>query len=72
MASIKQLKENGAIVPDNMADSGTDCLRVVKVEGVGAYPCGGTHVRDTKQIEKIEIRRISRQKSISKVFYSIS
>ena len=67
-----QLREKGAIVPDNMAVSGTDCLRVVNIEGAGAYPCGGTHVCGTKQIGKIEIRRISRQKGVSKVSYSIS
>ena len=67
-----QLREKGAILPENMAVPGDERLRVVNIEGAGAYPCGGTHVRDTGQCGKIEIRRISRSKGVSKVSYSIS
>ena len=67
-----QLKEKGAIVPDDMVVSGDECLRVVNIEGAGAYPCGGTHIRHTNECGKVEVRKISRKKGISKVSYGIA
>nr|POE96398.1 alanyl-trna editing protein alax-m [Quercus suber] len=36
--------------------------RVVEMEGLGSYPCGGTHVQDCSQVGKIEVKKISRSK----------
>ncbi len=67
----KKLRENGGVVPDKLAVPEGESLRVVNIGGAGAYPCGGIHVCQTDRIGKIQIRRISRQKGISKVSYSI-
>lgn len=46
-------------------------LRCVSVVGAGAYPCGGTHVRSTKECGKVKVYKISRQKGITRVSYSL-
>ena len=46
--------------------------RVVEMEGLGSYPCGGTHVRDCSQVGKIEVKKISRSKGISRVSYRVT
>ena len=45
--------------------------RVVEMEGLGSYPCGGTHVQDCGQVGKIEVRKISRSKGTSRVSYRV-
>ena len=46
--------------------------RVVEMEGMGSYPCGGTHVQDCSQVGKIEVRKISRSKGVSRVSYKVT
>lgn len=46
--------------------------RVVEMEGLGSYPCGGTHVQDCSQVGKIEVKKISRSKGISRVSYRVT
>ena len=46
--------------------------RVVEMEGLGSYPCGGTHVRDCSQVGKIEVKKISRSKGTSRVSYKVA
>jgi Ser-tRNA(Ala) deacylase AlaX len=46
--------------------------RVVEMEGLGAYPCGGTHVTDCSKVGKIEVKKISRSKGVSRVSYRVS
>ena len=46
--------------------------RVVEMEGLGAYPCGGTHVEDCGKVGKVEVRKISRSKGVSRVSYRVS
>jgi Ser-tRNA(Ala) deacylase AlaX len=46
--------------------------RVVEMEGLGAYPCGGTHVTDCAKVGKIEVKKISRSKGVSRVSYRVS
>jgi Ser-tRNA(Ala) deacylase AlaX len=50
---------------------GEDLFRVVEVEGLGAYPCGGTHLPKTGDVGKVVIRKISRAKGKSKVSYDV-
>ena len=45
--------------------------RVVEMEGLGSYPCGGTHVEDCSQVGRIEVKKISRSKGVSKVSYRV-
>ncbi|KAK2750084.1 hypothetical protein FQN57_004576 [Myotisia sp. PD_48] len=46
--------------------------RVVEMEGLGSYPCGGTHVKDCSQVGKIVVKKISRSKGVSKVSYTVA
>jgi Ser-tRNA(Ala) deacylase AlaX len=46
--------------------------RVVEMEGLGSYPCGGTHVQDCSQVGKIVVKKISRSKGVSKVSYTVA
>lgn len=46
--------------------------RVVEMEGLGSYPCGGTHVQDCSQVGKIEVKKISRSKGVSRVSYTVT
>lgn len=57
-----------SVIP--MPEEGT--LRVVEILGFGAYPCGGTHLPNTSDIGEIVVRRIRRQKGVSKISYSIT
>jgi Ser-tRNA(Ala) deacylase AlaX len=50
---------------------GEDRFRVVEVEGLGAYPCGGTHLPSTRDVGTVVIRKISRAKGKSKVSYDV-
>lgn len=45
--------------------------RVVEMEGLGSYPCGGTHVTDCSKVGKIEVKKISRSKGVSRVSYKV-
>jgi Ser-tRNA(Ala) deacylase AlaX len=45
--------------------------RVVEMVGLGAYPCGGTHVERCEEVGKIEVKKISRSKGVSKVSYRV-
>jgi Ser-tRNA(Ala) deacylase AlaX len=66
-------KEGTLYMPENGMDleatGGT--LRVVNIVGAGAYPCGGTHVLNTKDCGKVSVYKISRQKGTSKVSYRL-
>jgi Ser-tRNA(Ala) deacylase AlaX len=45
--------------------------RVVEMEGLGSYPCGGTHVQDCSKVGKIVVKKISRSKGTSRVSYTV-
>lgn len=46
--------------------------RVVEMEGLGSYPCGGTHVRDCSLVGNVEVKKISRSKGVSRVSYRVA
>lgn len=46
--------------------------RVVEMEGLGSYPCGGTHVQDCSKVGKIVVKKISRSKGTSRVSYTVA
>ncbi|KAF2183822.1 alanyl-tRNA synthetase-like protein [Zopfia rhizophila CBS 207.26] len=46
-------------------------VRVVEVGEIGSYPCGGTHVMSMKELGRVVVRNIKRQKGISKVSYEV-
>jgi Ser-tRNA(Ala) deacylase AlaX len=46
--------------------------RIASIGGLDHNPCGGTHVATTGLVGAIVIRKISRQKGISRVSYNVS
>jgi Ser-tRNA(Ala) deacylase AlaX len=46
-------------------------VRVVDIGGLGSYPCGGTHVKSLKELGRVVVRSIKRQKGISRVSYEV-
>jgi Ser-tRNA(Ala) deacylase AlaX len=48
-----------------------ELARAVEIEGVGAYPCGGTHVLDSSGVGKIVVGRIKRAKGMTKISYAV-
>src|ERR1700761_1538363 len=67
-----ELREKCAVVPENVIIPSSGLIRAVDIVGAGAYPCGGTHVKDSSLVGKVTVKKISRQKGISKVSYTIS
>ena len=56
--------------PEMVEAVGEGLLRAVDIEGLGAYPCGGTPTVDTGSC-KMTIKKISRQKGISRISYQV-
>ncbi|KAJ5103373.1 hypothetical protein N7532_003902 [Penicillium argentinense] len=46
-------------------------IRIVSIGGLDQTPCGGTHVSRTSQVGHVEVRKVSRQKGISRVSYEV-
>lgn len=67
-----ELRENCAGLPEGFKVPEGKPARAISVKGLGAYPCGGTHVHDTSEVGKIIVRKISRSKGNSKVSYNVS
>ncbi|KAL9115397.1 MAG: hypothetical protein Q9227_000718 [Pyrenula ochraceoflavens] len=67
-----EAREKCNISPDEMGLDPSEPVRAVEVEGLGAYPCGGTHVHSTKGVGKINVRKITRSKGVSKISYNVS
>ncbi|KAI6358117.1 hypothetical protein MCOR25_007434 [Pyricularia grisea] len=68
----EELRARCATVPQAVVmPSDGGLVRAVDIEGAGAYPCGGTHVRDTGLVGRVTVKKISRSKGNSRVSYSI-
>jgi Ser-tRNA(Ala) deacylase AlaX len=67
--NVDELREECCVVSDNVVIPEGELVRAVDIEGAGAYPCGGTHVSDSSVVGRVHMRKISRQKGISKVSY---
>ena len=70
--SMEELLEKCSVADGFELPEGEVMGRVVEMEGLGNYPCGGTHVRDCSQVGKIEVKKISRSKGVSRVSYRVS
>jgi Ser-tRNA(Ala) deacylase AlaX len=68
----RMLKECTGVTEGFELPEGETMGRVVEMEGMGAYPCGGTHVTDCGMVGKIEVKGISRKKGVSRVSYRVS
>ncbi|MEX2014399.1 MAG: alanine--tRNA ligase-related protein [Candidatus Saccharimonadales bacterium] len=64
----EEMKETGATVPDNLPKGKPS--RVVFYDDF-AVPCGGTHVKDIKEISKINITNIKRKNGSIRVSYKL-
>lgn len=67
--SKEECVSKGVALPEKVEG---DIFRTVDIEGCGAYACGGTHVKETKGVGKINVRSIKRQKGQTRVGYSVS
>ncbi|KAF2688442.1 hypothetical protein K458DRAFT_484502 [Lentithecium fluviatile CBS 122367] len=56
---------------DGAAIFSGDEVRVVDLGGLGSYPCGGTHVKSLKELGRVVVRNVKRQKGVSKVSYEV-
>ncbi|KAJ5887904.1 hypothetical protein N7495_007945 [Penicillium taxi] len=54
------------------AKAGDGPVRIVSIGGLDQTPCGGTHVPRTGLCGRVTIRKISRQKGISRISYEVS
>lgn len=68
MDSIEDMLE----VAEDGEKKGKKVARVMDIEGLGSYPCGGTHVATTGEVGRVVIRNIKRSKGQSKVSYEIA
>ncbi|KAJ2978770.1 hypothetical protein NQ176_g3630 [Zarea fungicola] len=60
------------LIPDSsLLAPGETRFRVVKIIGAEVYPCGGTHVHTTDLCGETTVRKISRNKGISRVSYAV-
>lgn len=62
--------EPGAEV-DERAKVGDGPVRIVSIGGLDHNPCGGTHVKTTSQVGAVTIRKISRQKGVTRISYDV-
>ena len=68
---MEELHEKCCTVLDGFSLPEGEKARAVEIEGVGAYPCGGTHVEDTSGVGKIVVGRIKRAKGMTKISYAV-
>lgn len=68
---VEEMKEKCTGMEGFELPEGEELGRVVEMEGMGSYPCGGTHVSDCSKVGKIEVKKISRSKGTSKVSYRV-
>lgn len=60
------------LIPDrSLLPPGEDKFRVVKLVGLEAYPCGGTHVDTSDLCGETTVKKISRSKGTSRVSYAV-
>lgn len=46
-------------------------IRIVQIGEFRAHPCGGTHIRNTKEIKKMLIEKVSSKKGNTRISYSL-
>lgn len=59
------------LLEESSNGDGKRTARAMEVEGLGAYPCGGTHVGTTREVGRVVVRNIKRAKGITKVSYEV-
>lgn len=68
-----RVESEGTVVPpDTIPPPENGLYRVVDIGGLGsACPCGGTHLPRTGDVGAITVRKVSRQKGVSRVSYEV-
>ncbi|KAL5341477.1 Threonyl/alanyl tRNA synthetase [Aspergillus crustosus] len=56
---------------EGMELGGMGRVRIAEIGGLDACPCGGTHVDGTGEVGAVKIRKISRNKGVSKISYEV-
>jgi Ser-tRNA(Ala) deacylase AlaX len=69
---MSELHDKCAAVLDGFTLPEREKARVVEVETVGAYPCGGTHVTSTKGVGAIVVGKIKRSNGMTKISYTVA
>lgn len=67
----EQLQDKSWTMPKDISDDG-QLIRAVDIQGVGAYFCGGTHVRSTGIVGTVRVRKIKRKQGVTPVSYEIA
>ncbi len=67
--SLDEFKRLADFVPEYI--SADKPIRVMIIEGYLAIPCGGTHVQNTKDVEQMNIDKISNKKGNMRISYSL-
>lgn len=66
----KKLRDSAVAAPDTIPPPEGGLYRVVDIEG-SCCPCGGTHLPKTGDVGEVVVKRISRRKGVSKVYYEV-
>ncbi|KAF9882704.1 hypothetical protein FE257_005512 [Aspergillus nanangensis] len=71
----QEVQDKCKAVPEGIllapGDGDEEMVRVVDIEGAGAYPCGGTHVSNASHVGRVAVKKISRSKGCSKISYKV-
>lgn len=67
----EQLLEKSWTMPKDIGNDG-QLMRAVDIQGVGAYVCGGTHVRSTGMVGNVRVKKIKRQKGVTRISYELA
>ncbi|PHJ15704.1 alanine--trna ligase-like [Cystoisospora suis] len=55
---------------DSFLPTAVNTRRYVSIGGVGTF-CGGTHLRDIKELQQIQIKKISSKKNLVRIHYTV-
>jgi len=69
--SEEEARERCTVVLENAKVKEGEAVRVCEVDGVGSCPCDETLVTSTADLGEVRVRRISRQKGVSKASYEV-
>lgn len=68
----KEMLEHKVIVDGGFKIGLEGKSRVVEIGKFGGYPCGGTHVTDTKKIGRVVVKKIARKRGQTKISYDVA
>ncbi|PHH61411.1 hypothetical protein CDD81_382 [Ophiocordyceps australis] len=64
-----KMAEHKIFVPDGFSYLSADGTRVVEIDGLGGYPCSGTHSSSTAKLGKVSITKMTTRKGATKIYY---